>query len=88
MYRRAKETARHRHSTIEFQFRRRYSLTENDPRFLDLTTEEMLTDIWAHKFHEDPKALEEVEDEDFDPDEVASQIGYGSDKLPDDFEDL
>jgi len=26
----------------------------------------MLTDYWAHRFHEDPKAAEEVEDEDFD----------------------
>lgn len=88
MYRQAKESARQRHNTIEFQFRRRYSLTENDPRFLDLTTEEMLADIWAHKFFEDPKALEEVEDEDFDPDDVARQLGYGDDNLPNDFEDV
>lgn len=26
----------------------------------------MLTDYWAHKFLVDPKAAEEVEDEDFD----------------------
>lgn len=83
----AKEAARHRHSTIEFHFRRRYSLTENDDRFLDLTIEDMLTDLWAHKFVEDPKALDEVEDTDFDEDDVAAQIGYGG-AMPDDFEDL
>lgn len=26
----------------------------------------MLTDYWAHKFLQDPKAAEEIEDEDFD----------------------
>lgn len=84
----AKERARVRYNTVEFQYRRRYSLTENDPRFLSLTTEEMLTDIWAHKFIDDPKALEEVVDEDFDPDDVAAQIGYVEEDLPNDFEDL
>jgi hypothetical protein len=29
----------------------------------------------AHNFVDDPKAAEEVEDEDFDPDDVARQIG-------------
>lgn len=36
----------------------------------------MLTDIWAHRYHENPKLLEEVEDPDFDIDSVASEIGY------------
>ena len=44
----------------------------------------MLTDIWAHRFHDDPKLLDEVEDEDFDPDDVARQIGH--DKDVDDWE--
>lgn len=87
MFRKAKEMGRARYSTIEFEYRRRYSLPETDARFLDLTTEDMLADIWAHKFHEDPKLLDEVEDEDFDPDEVATLIGYGGD-LPNDLEDL
>ncbi len=83
----AKEAARRRYNSIQFQYRRLYSLPENDPRFLDLTTEEMLTDLWTHKFHDDPKALEEVEDDDFDEDDVAAQIGYRG-PMPDDFEDL
>lgn len=90
---RAKQAARERFQTIEFEYRRRYGLTINDPRFLAVTVEEMLTDIWAHKYHENPKLLEEMEDPDFDPDSVASEIGYqpkpeaGGD-LPDDFEDV
>lgn len=83
----AKDAARQRHDSVEFLYRRKYGLTENDPRFLDLTTEEMLTDLWAHKFADDPKALDEVVDDDFDIDSVAAEIGYQG-KLPDDFEDL
>lgn len=49
-----------------------------------------MTDIWAHRFTDDPKSLEEVEDEDFDMDDVADLIGYGTpvEDLPDDFEDI
>mgnify|MGYP000107781063 CR=1 FL=1 len=68
--------------TIEFEYRRRYNLTVNDPRFLDATVEEMLTDVWAHRFKEDPKLLDEVEDEDFDVDDVAAEIGFSD--APDD----
>ncbi len=84
---RAKEAARQRVETIEFAFRRKYMLTENDPRFLDLIPEEMLTDLWAHRFTDDPKLLDEIEDDDFNPDDVARQIGY-SEPMPDDFEEL
>lgn len=61
-----------------------------DPRFLAATPEEMLTDIWAFKFKADPKLLSEVEDEDFDIDNVAAEIGYMPPvaKTPDDWEDL
>lgn len=48
--------------------------------------EEMLTDIWAHRFTEDPKLLTDlVEDDDFDAADVAEEIGLPPD---DDFEDL
>jgi hypothetical protein len=62
-------------------------LPETDPRFTELTIEEMLTDLWAHKYADDPKALEEVVDDDFDIDAVAAELGY-PETLPDDFEDL
>lgn len=54
---------------------------------MDATFEEMLTDVWAYRFKADPKLLEEVEDEDFDPDSVAQEIGYRGDD-PGDWEDV
>lgn len=45
---------------------------------MDATTEEMLTDVWAHRFLADPKLLNEVVDEDFNADDVAAQIGYSA----------
>lgn len=53
--------------TVEFQFRRRYGLPPNDPRFLDCTREEILTDWWAHQHVDDPGLRNEVamDDEDF-----------------------
>lgn len=62
----SKRRGRERAKTIEFRFRRRYNLTENDDRFLDATVEEMMTDLFAHHFFENPKASEEFEDDDFD----------------------
>ena len=66
-------------------------LTTNDPRFLEATFEEMLTDWWAHKYFDDPKLAEEVVDEDFDENDVARQIGAEYVAPPagdDDWEDL
>lgn len=62
-------------------------MPSTDPRFLDATVEEMLTDIWAHRFKADPKLMDEVEDEDFDPDSVAQEIGFNRGD-PDDWEDV
>jgi uncharacterized membrane protein len=45
-----------------------------------------MTDYFAHTFYDDPKAADEVVDDDFDPDDVARQIGAV--QLPDDFEEL
>jgi hypothetical protein len=47
-----------------------------------------LTDYWAHKFYDDPKAAEEIEDEDFNPDEVARLIGAQPAGGADDWEEL
>lgn len=60
--------------TLEFWFRRKYSLTRTDPRFLDATLEDMLEDYWAHRVAEDPKAADEVEDADFNLDEVVAAM--------------
>lgn len=48
----------------------------------------MLTDYWAHTYFDDPKALSEYEDEDFDIDSVAAELGYEIEELPDDLEEL
>lgn len=83
--RQAREVARLRHKTVEFWYRRKYGLTANDPRFLDATSEEMLVDYWCHTYTDDPKALEEVVDDDFDENDVARLIG--ADIPPPDAED-
>jgi len=61
--------------TYDLWFRRTYNLAPTDPRYLDATPEQMLTDYWAH--HYDDRRLagkpDEIEDEDesFDEDRVA-----------------
>ena len=63
----AKERGKDLAKTIEFWFRKKYSLTEHDPRFLEMTVEEMLADYWAHHYHDNPNAgQEEYEDPDFE----------------------
>ena len=62
--------------TYQLQFRRRYNLPPTDPRFLDATTEDILTDHWANWYVENPKT-EEVSDEDFDLDAVVKSMDEG-----------
>ena len=82
---RARAAAIERVGTVEFEYRRIYNLTVNDPRFLDATVDEMLTDIFAHQFKNDPKSMDEVEDDDFDPDNVAAELNANN---PDDWEEV
>lgn len=35
---------------------------------MDATVDDMLEDFWSHHFYDNPKARDEVEDEDFDLD--------------------
>lgn len=75
--------------SIEFLWRKRYNIPETDDRFLNMSIEDMLTDLIAHDLHDNPKQGEEFEDEDFDPDDVARQIAaLQTEPLPNDFEDL
>lgn len=52
----------------------------------------MLEDLWLHTFFEDPKAVTEtVEDDDFNPDDVAEELRKlkaQQPPLPNDFEPL
>lgn len=59
---------------MAFQFRRRYLLPPTDPRFLDATLDEMLVDFWAWKYHEDPRAADEIVDDEFDVDAEVARI--------------
>lgn len=52
--------------TIGFEFRRRYGLTPRDPRYLELTDDEIEVDYWAHMHAENPKLREEEFDPEFD----------------------
>lgn len=60
--------------TAEFWFRQHYRLPPNDPRFLELTPLEILTEFYAHKYWENPKAQETVEDEDFNLEDELARI--------------
>lgn len=51
--------------SVGFWYRKRYNLPPNDPRYLDLTAEEVLAEYWAHQYAENG-VQDEVEDEDFD----------------------
>lgn len=59
--------------TISFWFRRKYNLPPNDPRFLDLTLEQIETEYWAWHYFEQPPG-EEFDDDEFDEDEILAQI--------------
>lgn len=84
---RTKQAARENFDTIEFWFRWKYNLTRTDPRFLEATLDDMLEDFWLRTFKEDPKAADEDEDPDFDPDNVAAELNRLQ-QMPNDFEDL
>lgn len=71
---------------MEFWYRRKYNLPKSDPRYLKATVDEMLADYYAHTYFDDPKAADEIEDDDFDADDVASVIR--SKDQPDDFENV
>lgn len=45
----------------------------NDPRFLNTTEQERVTEYWAYRYFEDPKLADEVEDENFSEDDILAQ---------------
>lgn len=67
-------------------FRRRYNLPPTDPRFLDATLEEIITDYWTH-FYAENKATDEFEDEDFDLERIEEEFKRQNEK-PDDWEEV
>jgi hypothetical protein len=79
----AKRAARERWQTYEFWYRRKYNLTPRDPRFLELTLEEIQTDYWMHYFADNEGKGEEFEDEDLDVEALVAALEAG-----DDWEDM
>ena len=70
----AKRKGKERATPIEFWYRQKYKLTKSDPRFLDATLEEMNADYWAHYYFDNPKAKDEIEDEDFNLEDELQKI--------------
>lgn len=71
--REAKRRAKERFSSYEFAFRRRYNLPPTDPRYLSATRDLIIEDYWLH-FYAENGLKEEIEDEDFDLDEVVKNM--------------
>lgn len=58
---------------MDYWYRRKYKLTIYDPRYLETTPLDRLTDYWAEKYLEDPTLLNEIEDEGFNQDDILKQ---------------
>jgi len=58
---------------MEFWFRRHYNLAPTDPRFLDLTSEQLQVEYWAWHYHLNPPS-EEFEDEEFNRDAILKDM--------------
>lgn len=58
---------------VDLWYRRTFRLTPNDPRYINTTRKERLTEYWAWQYQEDPKLLEAVEDDSFDLAEIQRQ---------------
>lgn len=75
----ARERGKDLAGTVAFWFRRKYNLPPTDPRFLEMTSDAMLEEYWAHRYFDDPKAAEEFIDDDFDLDTVVKAMEEGDD---------
>jgi hypothetical protein len=62
---------------MEFWIRRKYRLLPNDPRFLELTEEDVEAEYLAHQYAEKNGVPDEIEDENFDEHlaELESDLG-------------
>ncbi len=58
---------------VDLWYRRTFRLTPNDPRYINTTRKERLTEYWAWQFEENPKLLDAVEDDSFDMEEIQRQ---------------
>ena len=74
--------------SVAFWFRRRYNLPPTDPRFLDATLFDMMSDFWAHHYAENPDAAKEAIDDDFNLDAELRLADQEAGDLPNDFEEI
>jgi len=75
--------------SLEFWFRRKYGLASTDPRYLEASREDMLTDWWAHQYLENPKLDDQaVVDEDFDQEALLRKLDEDPDSDDFDWESL
>lgn len=52
-------------------------MSPRDPRFLELTPEEVGAEFWAHHYYENAGNGEEFEDDDFDLDAILNNLESG-----------
>ncbi|HKT53701.1 MAG TPA: hypothetical protein VJP88_04575 [Caulobacteraceae bacterium] len=87
-----KRAAKQLSKTYGFWFRRIYNLAPTDPRFLDATPEQIITDYWAHYYLTRAAAgrdtEEEFEDEDFEVEGHGELDAFPTHLLPNDFEEI
>ena len=69
----AKQRGRDLAETYQFWFRRKFVLSPRDPRFLELTPEEVEAEYWAWHYA-DSDSTEEYEDDDFDAESILASL--------------
>lgn len=57
---------------MEFWFRRKYQLPPHDPRFLDMSPDEIEVEYWAYRSVDSPHE-EEMEDDEFDIEKLTQE---------------
>lgn len=70
----ARKTGKALSQTYAFWFRKTYQLAPTDPRYLAMTEEDVMTEFWAYELSNRDSSEEEIEDEEFDLDEVLAGI--------------
>jgi hypothetical protein len=66
---------------LEFWYRRKFNLAPTDPRFLEVTEEEMHIEHWAWVYHENPN-YQGDEDSDFDKDKILKEMEDAENWVP------
>ncbi|EBO9898490.1 hypothetical protein EF72_21370 [Salmonella enterica] len=70
---------------VDFWYRKTYRLSLHDPRYLETTLEERLSEYWAWQYQENPKLLDVVEDDTFDMEAIQREWADEQGEEPDIF---